>query len=627
MGLSNFQQIVATKGDLAFKAAGVPVFLDDERLNIKVGEPVLYLPEQNLTIAPASIEKGTKWTFAIGGSSKNKKSGVADKLIIVGGSDFNLNDDRFNVHWKSDCCGEDQIVDVYMSGCVECNESYPIALTYEDQYTRRRVATKDGDVELVLTGTNNCKTECGTCLSDGSAFQIALSWLKDLYNQKNGTASIPGFGEVGQGGQNYVPIFAGIVEKGRKIYSYCLTPASTACATCTQVNAINSITFERNGEGQEDLVLDQTNGLQNFNISGKTSLDDLPALEKMISKFLAPHNMWVKLNQSQSACCKIELQFMGCFDGIIFSQKNDANNANVTINVSDVYDPFVDPIVIENGLCTGCTTTSSTFDSAVMVRFIIEGGRYDCPCEGLPEVLDLRKKRIIKQIQPLGAAWNTLNFYVKNYKLQTYAQGEGIFYYHAAINTQHKDNNSEVAYYRRGLYGEHGTAPGKTQYYDHSNNVECQATYCECALRIDHSYSGDGVLHSRKTAGHKNVLLIVPKADTTTITSIQTLWTRLAVLSACNIVGQPCGSEIPDATGVTVLPSTLALEVGDTSIATATVAPTGSNQNGTWTTSDAGVATVSTLGGDITAIAAGTATITFTSEDGSFTDTVAVTVS
>lgn len=626
MGLANFQQIVATKGNLAFKAAGSPVFLDDDRLNVKVGEPVLYLPEQNITIAPASIDNGTKWTFAIGGSSKNKKTGVADKLIIVGGSDFNLHDDKFNVHWKSDCCGSDQIVDVYLSGCIECNESYPIAVTYEDAFTRRRVGTKDGDVELMLTGTNTCKTECGTCLSQGSAFQVALSWLKDLSNKKNGNASIPGFGPVGQGGQNYVPLFAGIVEKGRKIYSYCLTPASTACATCTQVNAINSITFTR--EGLDSIVIDQSNGLQNFNISGKTSLDDLPALEKMLSNYLAKYNIWVKLNQSQSACCKIELQFMGCFDGVVFTQKNDANNANVTLNQDDVYDPFVDAIVIENGLCTGCTTDSTTFDSAVMVRFIIEGGRYDCPCEGLPEVLDLRKKRIIKTIQPLGDAWNALNFYVKTYKHQEYAQGEGIFYYHAAINTQHKDNNSEVQYYRRALYGEHGTAPGKTQYYDHANNVECESTYCECAVRIDHSYSGDGILHSRKTAGHKNVLLVIPKADSTTISSIQTLWARLFALSSCNIVGQPCGeSTAPDATGVTVTPATVTMEVGDMVTASAVVAPTGANQNGTWTTSAAGVATVSTSGGDITAISAGTATITFTSEDGGFTDTVVVTVS
>ncbi len=58
---------------------------------------------------------------------------------------------------------------------------------------------------------------------------------------------------------------------------------------------------------------------------------------------------------------------------------------------------------------------------------------------------------------------------------------------------------------------------------------------------------------------------------------------------------------------------------------TATVLPSGATQTGTWTTSDALVATVS-VAGLVTGVAAGTATITFTSTDGGFTATCIVTV-
>lgn len=58
---------------------------------------------------------------------------------------------------------------------------------------------------------------------------------------------------------------------------------------------------------------------------------------------------------------------------------------------------------------------------------------------------------------------------------------------------------------------------------------------------------------------------------------------------------------------------------------TATVLPTGATQTGTWTTSNAAFATVSSTG-LVTGVAAGEVTITFTSTDGGFTATCVITV-
>ncbi|MFA5764476.1 MAG: immunoglobulin-like domain-containing protein, partial [archaeon] len=78
-------------------------------------------------------------------------------------------------------------------------------------------------------------------------------------------------------------------------------------------------------------------------------------------------------------------------------------------------------------------------------------------------------------------------------------------------------------------------------------------------------------------------------------------------------------------TGVTVNPTTLNLLVGNTANLTATVLPiNASNLNIVWNTSDALVATVSN--GVVTANATGTADITVTTVDGSFTATTTVTV-
>ena len=80
-------------------------------------------------------------------------------------------------------------------------------------------------------------------------------------------------------------------------------------------------------------------------------------------------------------------------------------------------------------------------------------------------------------------------------------------------------------------------------------------------------------------------------------------------------------------TGVTVAPTTLALEPGSSANVTATVAPAdASNKNVTWSSDNAAVATVDTSG-KVTAVADGTATITTTTEDGGFTASCTVTVS
>ena len=90
-------------------------------------------------------------------------------------------------------------------------------------------------------------------------------------------------------------------------------------------------------------------------------------------------------------------------------------------------------------------------------------------------------------------------------------------------------------------------------------------------------------------------------------------------------VNIPTGTVTVPVTGVALDKDTLSLKVGNTAALTATVAPdNATNKAVTWASSDESVATVAN--GVVTAVAKGTATITVTTVDGSFTDTCAVTV-
>lgn len=106
---------------------------------------------------------------------------------------------------------------------------------------------------------------------------------------------------------------------------------------------------------------------------------------------------------------------------------------------------------------------------------------------------------------------------------------------------------------------------------------------------------------------------------------IITFSTEFKVADASTIQVTDTDEPVP-ATGVTVTPATTSLAVDATRQLTGTVNPAdASDKSGTWKTSDASKATVSSTG-LVTGVAAGTAMITFTSNDGNFTGNCAVTV-
>ena len=96
--------------------------------------------------------------------------------------------------------------------------------------------------------------------------------------------------------------------------------------------------------------------------------------------------------------------------------------------------------------------------------------------------------------------------------------------------------------------------------------------------------------------------------------------------AAIQLYRQGGGQSSVAVTGVSLNTNSLNLVVGNNSTLTATVAPTNAtNKNVTWSSSDTSVATVSSTG-VISALAAGSATITVNTLDGGFTDTCALTV-
>lgn len=86
-------------------------------------------------------------------------------------------------------------------------------------------------------------------------------------------------------------------------------------------------------------------------------------------------------------------------------------------------------------------------------------------------------------------------------------------------------------------------------------------------------------------------------------------------------------ASVINVTGATVAPTTANIAVAATQQLTATIAPANAtDKSGAWSSSDEAIATVDEASGLVTGVAAGMATITFTTTDGGKTATCAVTV-
>lgn len=152
------------------------------------------------------------------------------------------------------------------------------------------------------------------------------------------------------------------------------------------------------------------------------------------------------------------------------------------------------------------------------------------------------------------------------------------------------------------------------------------------------------IAFTKESGGEKVAVLINPRGSNSTFTipsgmagsytDIFNPGTSVSWTTGQNVTLTPyqyivvSNGNVPqvDVTGIAVNPASASINAGLTTQLSASVQPSNAtNQNVTWSSSNTSVATVNTSG-LVTAIAAGTATITATTQDGGFTDTSVITV-
>ena len=213
---------------------------------------------------------------------------------------------------------------------------------------------------------------------------------------------------------------------------------------------------------------------------------------------------------------------------------------------------------------------------------------------------------------------------------------------------QGRTRNSSTAYYCFINNFKLDEVPSNAQVSAISVKIRCyknsqQRTGTNYYLRLCSSANWNNVISNTTTStniGTSTATITIPTGNVTWANIVNTYKTgfSIAVPLAGNSGSNPpriyvYGAEIEvtytaetvHVTGVSVSPSTASIEVGETTTLTETVAPSNaSNKNVTWSTNNSSVATVSS--GVVTGVSAGSATITVTTVDGSYTARCAVTV-
>ena len=142
--------------------------------------------------------------------------------------------------------------------------------------------------------------------------------------------------------------------------------------------------------------------------------------------------------------------------------------------------------------------------------------------------------------------------------------------------------------------------------------------------------NGEGTVYGNATLPgdltiEQDETLTIPDGTSLTVPESVTLTNNGTIDSYGTITGNPITDVNQKVTGVSLNTNTLTLEVGGTGTLTATITPdNATNQNVTWSSDDETVATVEN--GLVTAVSAGTATLTVTATDGGYKDTCQVTV-
>lgn len=606
MSTFNKTSFLATFGDLPIKAAGLDVFTDNGEINGLAGEILVFNPKTRKTLDAAAIATASKVSVAVG---LGKEGHMAQELRYIAGEQYDLCDFKFKSRVTRPSCGIPQVYDVYFDK-MEPGKTYTMEVLLDDSWVRSNMGQNEKAKYIfqITTPKGDCADcdptiECakGACLfvdKINGSVQTDPTKIVHFVNHDPLKQYQPF-----RASQLFLTTENGDTETSR---SWCLNVTGTACEDCKHVTGIDGIRID-GVDTPFTYTTDPTDA--SFTLIGQ-----LDRVLKLLNEALASKGGSARLKKGVGSCCPYEIEINSCVDDIFLLSEGSPVSPTLSLNPFQSKDVTV--------LCQTCVDESATLTATCGFRLFVDPVEIECGCQ-YPDNLPAPNifTRSI-EVQKVGD-WDCTGFYTQEVCSITPPEGFGYFYEQKALKEQ--SNGGKGGDWRNStrFTGKYPMPDKHSRFTNASSNIDCEESYC--VYNLVGTKVTNGFFNNSRTYGNVSVnYILVPKADSTTIPDWEAILAALQARGICNIADINCDVAI---TGATVLPAAVTLAAGEDVQLIATVQPAEAPQGGTWASSNLSAATVTANGGFVTAVATGSATITFTASDAITTDTTVVTVS
>lgn len=601
-------RMVATTGNQSLYTTAQPVYsTTTDKLLPAVGQPVLWVPNENISIAAGDLatlgDRKACLSVVYKGADGKKK------LVDVNGSDWDLCKDKFRITNTLPQCSVNQKVDQFFD-CVTPDTGYSIEIVYQDAYIQA-LEGGEGRRCYQFNYAPKLNSDCGTCDTPTLSCYTVACGLADEINRYNDTKELEQVGRVNTGGQVYFPIKAVALPYGKKFHKICLSPGNSTCASCDTLSGLVSLTLHTNEyTNSADVVVpaaDVVISLSQFNVADVTDPElMLTEIAEYLNTEMKAIGAFVNISGGTGKCCQYEIEVGGCFDTATLTTE-----AGATLLTEE--DPWMS--YPQSTRCKPCEDAApADYSPTCLIRYYTESILAKCSCLNLPgDNLNFRNfyKQII-DIHPLEG-WNVDKFVINEVQDQVYPKNLG-YYFLTDLPKQAMGGRGADLWQGGEYYGMYPQEMTNHKFFDSKFNIKCEAAYCSINLVARKGSEDWPIQNSQASTVEHETLMLIPTTDPGTFASLKTIWDALAALSACNVITDGC-FEVATSASISGCLVGTPLVAGLTRQLTASVLPVTAPQTGTWTTSNAAFATVSSTG-LVTGVANGDVTITFTASTG-----------
>jgi hypothetical protein len=505
------QLLVASNGNYAVKAAGKNVYTGSANkknlFNVKTGEIVIFNPKTGLTYDDTTIAGATHLDIAVG---VGKKGQLADTIRTV-----NRNTLKFssmgcqNYCWYDNLvtpsCSQPKVLDIYFCSA-KCGETVSITLEVDTPLLRSYMPN-DERQKYTFSATPDCG--CETCDGEVNMDDVVCQ-LVDKINGTFRRARFDQFFGGNEKGDLIQPFKAAKLFTGATTFKeYCLSPESTACQNCVEIDAITGATVK-------GVAVD----FVGTTISAeKTAMNQIDSVVEQLHEALQVVGGSAYIERGEGACCPIKLHVNTC--DTTFALKGEAG---AVIAPCSEGNPFQAVPNASQG-CVNCdpaATTTTTYSHGLRVFLDPIDLNID-DLHGYPP--DTFYKDLHQNVRLAGqkgfGCCPAVEYVVQE---QVLSEGLGYVFVSREIG-QHNGGLGRQYLYDTPRTTLHGLPEKGTAYT--STTIDAATSYNVYNMRLKRTGDDNQVSGAPVRTYTEDYALLIPQSDTTTKTSWDLVLTAL----------------------------------------------------------------------------------------------------